>query len=70
MHLVGRVFDDAGRVGKDNLEVVAVHDAKDTVPCGLRFRGDDGDFLANQLVHQGRLAHIGATYNVDIACFM
>ena len=53
MHLVGGVFDDAGRVGKDDLEVVAVHDAEDTVPCGLRFRSDDGDFLANQLVHQG-----------------
>ena len=37
VHLVGRVFDDAGRVGEDDLEVIAVHDAEDAVARGLRF---------------------------------
>ena len=70
VHLVGRVLDDAGGVGEDDLEVVAVHDAQDAVACGLRFRRDDGDFLSNELIHKGGFAHIRAPYNVDIACFM
>jgi len=53
MHFVRRVLDDARGVGKHNLEVVAVDDTEDAVAGGLRLGGDDGDFLANQLIHKG-----------------
>ena len=70
VHLVGRVLDDAWGVAEDDLEVVAVDDAEDAVTRGLRFRGDDGDFLADELIHEGGLAHVRASYDVDISCFM
>ncbi len=43
-------FVDAGRVYQDDLGVVAIEDALNPVARSLGFRGDDGDFLADESV--------------------
>ena len=62
--------DNAGGVGVDDLEILAVDDAHDAVACGLGLAGDDAEPLAHQGVHEGRLAHIGVADDVYESCFM
>ena len=54
-----RGLQDAGRVGVDDLEILARDDAHDAVACGLRLGGDDREFFAHEGVHQRRFAHVG-----------
>ena len=49
---------DTRRVQEYNLSLVAGIDRQDTVSCGLVLIGCDGEFLADQLVHQGGLSHV------------
>ena len=37
-----------GRVGIDDLEILARDDAHDAVACGLRLGGDDREFFAHE----------------------
>ena len=66
LHHVGGI-EHARQVGIDNLVVVAVDDALDSVPGSLRLGGHDGDLLADQLVHEGAFAHVGVADDVDEA---
>ena len=50
----------AGGVDQHDLEALAVHDAADGVPGGLRAAGGDRHLAADQGVGQRRLAGIGA----------
>ena len=54
-----RGLQDAGRVGVDDLEILARDDAHDAVARGLRLGGDDREFFAHEGVHQRRFAHVG-----------
>ena len=64
LHHVGRI-EHAGKIGIDDLEVVAVDDTLDAVSCGLRLGGHDGDLFADQLVHERALTHVGVADDVD-----
>ena len=37
------------------------------MPRGLCLRGDDGDTLTHEEIHQGRLPDVGVTYDIDEA---
>jgi hypothetical protein len=50
----------ARRVDKDQLAVVAVDDPANGVARRLRLAGRDGDLVADQRIHESRLAGIGA----------
>jgi len=63
-------FQDARRIGEDDLEIVAVDDAQNAVARGLRLGGDDGEFLAHQCVHQRRLPDVGISDDIDKARFV
>jgi hypothetical protein len=56
---------NAGRIYEDDLGVVAIEDALNAVARGLRFRGNDGDFLADERVDEGGFAGIGAANDRD-----
>ncbi len=58
-------LEDTGRIGVDDLEIVAVHDSHDPVTRGLRLGGDDGQTLAHERIHKCRLSHIGIAYDID-----
>ncbi len=51
---------DAGGVGEHDLIAGAAENAVDPVTGGLRLTGGDAHLLADQMVHQGGFAHIGA----------
>ncbi len=51
---------EAGQVRQDELPVVAVRDAEDAPPRGLRLVGDDRDLAAAQRVHECGLADVRA----------
>ena len=58
-------FENPGRIGVDDLEIIAVDNTHDTVARGLCLRGYYRQSFADQRIHQGRLAHIGVAYYVD-----
>ena len=62
--------DDTWSIGIDYLEIVAVDQPHDAVPCRLCLAGDDAQFFADKGIHQCRFAHIGIAYDVDEAGFM
>jgi hypothetical protein len=70
-HAAQNVFGlvDAGRVYQDDLRVFAIEDALNTIAGGLRFGGDDGDFLADESVDKGGFARVGAAYDRNEARF-
>ena len=49
---------DTRSIQENDLSLVAGVNGLDTVPCGLGLLGCDGDLLPDEMVHQGRLAHI------------
>ena len=49
---------DTRRIQENDLSLLTGIDRLDTVSCGLGLIGCDGDFLADQLVHQGGLSHV------------
>ena len=55
----------SGCIDQHDLEVLAVHDAADGVPGGLRALGGDGDLAAHQCVGQRRLTGVGPTDQAD-----
>ena len=57
-------------VGEYDLCLFAVDDAHDAVARGLCLEGGDGDALAHEEVHEGRLAHVGVAYDVDKSGFV
>ena len=63
-------FKYAGRVREDNLRVLLIHDAHDAVARGLRLERGNADALADELVHQRRLAHIRIAHYVYKSCFV
>src|SRR5580704_2289479 len=66
-HAAKDVFSlvDAGSVYQDDLGVFAIENALDAITGGLRFRGDDGDFLADQSIDECGFASVGAAYDCD-----
>jgi len=50
---------DAGCVVKDELASFDIFDAEDSIPCGLRPFGDDGNLLSDDPVEEGRFPNIG-----------
>jgi len=50
---------NTGIINKDNLTLWSCLDAENTPSCCLGFGRDNGDFLAQHFVQQGRLPHIG-----------
>ena len=48
----------AGRILENHLAIIVRVDRHDFVPGRLRFCGSNGNFLADHLIHQGRLAHV------------
>ena len=52
---------DAGCVEKDELASFDIFDAEDSIPCGLRPFGDDGDLLSDDPVEKGRFPNIGSS---------
>ncbi len=69
LQLVGG-FENARRVGVDNLELLAGDDAHDAVARGLRLGGDDREPLADERVHEGRFPDIGIPDDIDKARFV
>lgn len=69
LQLVGG-FEDARRVGVDNLEIVARDDAQDAVARGLGLGGDNREALADERVHERRLSDVGISDDVDEARFV
>ena len=63
-------FEDARRVGVDDLEIFAGDDAHDAVARGLRLGGDDRQFFADQSVHQCRFSDIGISDDIYKARFV
>ena len=53
----------AGGVHKHKLGGAMAVNAGDAVARGLRLARRDADLLANQGIHQGRLAHVGLAHN-------
>ena len=58
---------ETGRVDEDDLTFGACDDALDAVAGGLRLRGDDGDFLADEAIEERGFAGIGAADDGDEA---
>src|SRR5690349_18316494 len=58
-------FEDTRRITVHDLEVIAIEDAHDAMTSSLRLGGDDGEVLTDELVHEGRLTHVGAAYDGD-----
>src|ERR1700733_2413006 len=56
---------DAGSIYQDDLGVFAIEDALNAIAGGLRFRGDDGDFLADESIDECGFASVGAAYDCD-----
>ena len=54
-----------GGIHKNKLGILPGDDAADPVAGGLGLIGNDGDLLANQVIGQGGLAHIGPSGNGD-----
>ena len=65
-----RGFQDARRVGVDDLEILPRDDAHDAVARGLRLGGDDRKPFADQCVHQRRFAHVGIADDIYEARFV
>ena len=65
-----RGFEDARRVGIDDLEVVARDDAHDAVARGLRLGGDDREPFADEGVHQRRFPDVGVADDIYEAGFV
>ena len=63
LHLIVRL-QHSRRVRKHNLTIVGVDDAHDAMTRGLRLESGNADLLADKLVHQRRLTHIGVSYNI------
>ena len=61
---------DAWSVGEHYLHVVGIDNAHYAVTSGLSLKSGYGDTLANQLVHQCRLADIGISYDVYKTCLV
>ena len=61
-------FDDARRVGKDNLVFTGGEDAFDAVSGGLHFRRYNSEFSAQQGIKQGAFPGIGLSENVYNSC--
>jgi len=64
LHFVSRVFDNARRVRKNNLKIVATQNTNNAMPRRLRFIGDDGHALADQSIHQSAFANIRPTNDI------
>jgi hypothetical protein len=63
-HAQGRTrLVESGRVGEHDLHVAGRPDRPDVAPRRLRLVGDDRDLLADQRVHEGRLADVGASHD-------
>ncbi len=62
-------FVNAGRIDEDDLRVVAIQDSLDAIAGGLRLRGNDGYFAADELVDERRFACVGAAYYGDESRF-
>ena len=60
------VLVQAGGVDKDNLVIRFGLDPQHPVPRGLGLAGGDTDLLAQQVIQQGGLAHIGPADDGDI----
>lgn len=58
---------DAGGVYEDDLGLVGGEDAFEAVAGGLGSGGGDGDFLADEGVHQGGFANVRPSDNADEA---
>ena len=58
-------FVNTGRIDENDLAIGARDDALDAIASGLRFRGDDGDFLADEAVQQSRFAGVRTTDDGD-----
>src|ERR1700723_1600468 len=56
---------DARRVDQNNLRVFAVENALDAIASGLRFGGDDGDFLADEGFDERGFARVESAYDSD-----
>ncbi len=61
----GLCFVNAGRIDENDLAIGARDDALDAIASGLRLRGDDGDFLADEPVQQSRFACVRAANDGD-----
>ena len=60
---------DARVVNKDDLSFVRCLDAKDAGSCGLRFIGDDGHFMAENVVEERRFPRIWASDECNVTDF-
>ena len=58
LQLILRLGVNAGRIRIDELIVISVEDAEDAVARRARLWRHDGEPLADQPVHQRRLAHV------------
>ena len=52
-----------GGIHKHELRITLCHNTADSVTGSLGLIGNDGDFLANQIICQGGLTHIGSSGN-------
>jgi hypothetical protein len=56
---------DARRIDQNDLRVFAIEDALNAIAGGLRFRRDDGDFLADESIDERGFARVGAADDCD-----
>lgn len=68
VQFVGGV-DDAGGVGVDHLEIIAINDTHDALASGLGLGGDDAETLADEGVHQRGFAHVRVADDVYETAF-
>src|ERR1700694_3174544 len=59
------VLDEHDLPGLASFLLGNVDDSEDAVACGLRFRRDDSQLLADQRIQQRALSGIGATENAN-----
>src|SRR5262249_14251648 len=57
----GFAFMQSWRIDEDDLPLFIRHDSLDAVASRLRFRRDDGDFLADEAIEQGGFSGIRAS---------
>jgi len=56
---------DSRRIDQNDLRVFAIEDALNAIAGGLRFRRDNGDFLADESIDERGLPRVGAAYDCD-----
>jgi hypothetical protein len=48
-------------IQEDELTSLYMFDAENPVPCGLGFFSNDGNFIPEETVEEGRLSYIGSS---------